>query len=498
MRYISILVLVLSTVQIYGQTLADAVRYSQTTPLGTARTVGVGSAFGAMGGDYSVISINPAGLANFYRGEFTITPGIGSYDTEATLQENQTIPKGYGSFGLDNLGFVNVNRNASGGWITSNYAVGVSRLASFKNSFDFEGRTTGTFADRWLELRKDATISNYDFNYEVDLAEKSEVIGYDDDNKEYYIDYLSDDAVDKRQEVRQSGFINEVSLAWAGNYKNIINVGASFGLPIMYFNDERSYADSLQTTYAEGTKTFRNSLKFDQKLSSFGLGANAKLGISANLSSFRVGAAIHSPTFYALTDQFSNNLDYRYAYTENGSQTSTGGTASTSPDGNFEYMYRTPWKAIGSVGYIIRMGDIRGFVNGDLEYIDYTSGGFDLTTNSDNFDDAQFERELNTQIDTELQAVVNYRFGGELAYKKYRIRAGYGISKPAEKANTNEGKQLSLGLGYRGDDSFFDIAMRNTSSSSDYRPYASLVGRDQNVRVDHKNMRFVATFGFKF
>jgi len=41
-----------------SQTIDDAVRYSEIMPLGSARSVGVGSSFGAMGGDFSVISIN--------------------------------------------------------------------------------------------------------------------------------------------------------------------------------------------------------------------------------------------------------------------------------------------------------------------------------------------------------------------------------------------------------------------------------------------------------
>ena len=67
----------------YSQNVGDAVRYSSYDPIGTARTLGVGSAFGAMGGDFSVIGINPAGIAEYRVGELNFTPSIASSNINA-------------------------------------------------------------------------------------------------------------------------------------------------------------------------------------------------------------------------------------------------------------------------------------------------------------------------------------------------------------------------------------------------------------------------------
>ena len=49
----------------YGQDISDAVRYSTETTLGTARFKSMSGAFGALGGDLSAVSVNPAGSAIF-------------------------------------------------------------------------------------------------------------------------------------------------------------------------------------------------------------------------------------------------------------------------------------------------------------------------------------------------------------------------------------------------------------------------------------------------
>ena len=48
-----------------AQNEEDALRYSNVFFGGTARYMGVGGAFGALGADISVLNINPAGMARF-------------------------------------------------------------------------------------------------------------------------------------------------------------------------------------------------------------------------------------------------------------------------------------------------------------------------------------------------------------------------------------------------------------------------------------------------
>ena len=59
-----------------AQNETDALRFSQTFPGGTARTIGMSGAFGAFGGDFSTLSINPAGIGVYRSSEFSITPAM--------------------------------------------------------------------------------------------------------------------------------------------------------------------------------------------------------------------------------------------------------------------------------------------------------------------------------------------------------------------------------------------------------------------------------------
>ncbi len=60
----------------YAQNEVDALRFSQHYPVGTARAVGLGGAVGALGGDFTGLSINPASIGLYRQSEFTISPSL--------------------------------------------------------------------------------------------------------------------------------------------------------------------------------------------------------------------------------------------------------------------------------------------------------------------------------------------------------------------------------------------------------------------------------------
>ena len=64
----------LSSGVVFAQGELDAYRYSQTELNGTARYLGMGGAFGALGGDISSMSSNPAGLGIYRSSEIVTTP----------------------------------------------------------------------------------------------------------------------------------------------------------------------------------------------------------------------------------------------------------------------------------------------------------------------------------------------------------------------------------------------------------------------------------------
>ena len=78
-KYILTIIVGLSFASIYSQGIADALRFSQNNLNGTARFSAMGGAFGALGGDFSAININPAGGAIYANNQVGVT--LSNYTT---------------------------------------------------------------------------------------------------------------------------------------------------------------------------------------------------------------------------------------------------------------------------------------------------------------------------------------------------------------------------------------------------------------------------------
>ena len=75
-----------------AQDLTDAFRYSHTNLKGTARFQAMSGAFGALGGDISAISINPASSAVFLNSAATLTFSDASKKTPPHIFLAETMP----------------------------------------------------------------------------------------------------------------------------------------------------------------------------------------------------------------------------------------------------------------------------------------------------------------------------------------------------------------------------------------------------------------------
>lgn len=75
-RTIFIALLSLTAIAAGAQTMYDGLNYSQNNYYGTARSIGMGNAMTAVGGDLGSIGINPAGSAVAGYSQFTITPNL--------------------------------------------------------------------------------------------------------------------------------------------------------------------------------------------------------------------------------------------------------------------------------------------------------------------------------------------------------------------------------------------------------------------------------------
>ena len=95
-----------------AQTIGDALQFSEYNYYGTARTIAMGNAFTALGGDLGSIGINPAGAAVAGYSQFTITPGLSISSTSSTYapvayeKVTGTTPDSQNRFIMPNFGFI--------------------------------------------------------------------------------------------------------------------------------------------------------------------------------------------------------------------------------------------------------------------------------------------------------------------------------------------------------------------------------------------------------
>ena len=104
--------------QVFGQSISTAYELSDFQREGTARSVAMGNAMTALGGDMGAISINPAASAVFKFNEFSFTPAVTSVKTDTKYLGVGTSAN-RASFGIANIGGVAVMNTGQRGGVRS-------------------------------------------------------------------------------------------------------------------------------------------------------------------------------------------------------------------------------------------------------------------------------------------------------------------------------------------------------------------------------------------
>lgn len=149
-----------------AQNEVDALRFSQNFYGGTARSMAVGGAFGSLGGDFSSISMNPAGLGVYRSSEFTFTPTFNYINTNANFLDNNASDFKY-NFNFNNIGIVGASNSGNeDGWVSTNFAFGYNQLNNFHSQVRIQGvnnlnSITDYFALKANDRSIDEIVSGY-------------------------------------------------------------------------------------------------------------------------------------------------------------------------------------------------------------------------------------------------------------------------------------------------------------------------------------------------
>ena len=71
-----------------AQNEVDALRYSMQNLTGTARYSAMGGAFGSLGGEFSNLSANPAGIGMYQYAELSLSPTLQLNSTKSYFKES--------------------------------------------------------------------------------------------------------------------------------------------------------------------------------------------------------------------------------------------------------------------------------------------------------------------------------------------------------------------------------------------------------------------------
>ncbi|HLF63752.1 MAG TPA: hypothetical protein VI603_08365 [Saprospiraceae bacterium] len=487
--HIALVLFFLSASSVLAQTVTEALRYSVFDVLGTGRSVGTAGSMSALGGDFSVLNLNPAGTGTYRGSEFSITPAFFSNRTDASLQGSGSpaISRMHKELLLSNLGFVISSRPRDPKWKTSNFAVGITKVADYHERFEYRGSTSGSITDRYVELAQGNAAD--DLTGEAAIAYNTGAIYDFDEDLIYETDYLNADnaSVLKRQSVESTGYNTELLFSYGANYNEQLLFGVGIGVPILSYEEDKVYREDDQ----DAAVPFFNALKYEEFLSTSGSGFNFKAGVIFKPAKFiNIGAAYHSRTRYAMTDNFSSSLEYDYT-----DQNNDGPLLSESPDGSFNYNLKTPRVVSGSLGIVFAKS---GFISTEIQYKNFGSARFDYSGrgNGDAFQEE--EDAVNEMIREQLSEAITIRTGAELAIKKFRLRGGIELDQSQYANDDSFDPTYNAGLGFRGDKFFVDVAFQYFTLEQGLLPYVVNTVPQPLVFKDISNTRLFLTLAYRW
>ncbi len=497
-----------------AQTMYDALTFSENDYEGSARTMAMGNAFTALGGDLGSININPAGSAVAGYSQVTVTPGVSISVTSSQGTSNKYFGtksnSNYARFDLPNVG-INLNFKTNRNYGLKNWAIGitVNSTGNYTNDIFATGlNSTSSFAGSIATLAagysRDALtyVKNgydpyYDSNIPFDvilgfesglidnvvssnssgetLRDNYNYVGvtenyrYDPETGEIYWDSFGPGgALNQTYAKRTTGYKYDYVINWGGNINDIVYIGANFGLTSMDYDTEYWIRESSGGSAADygAFDTAFSYLTYTNRYSATSIGIYGKFGVIVTpWAGWRFGAAIQTPISTTVRETWRSTCSVS-------TLSSYGSGSAETPKGEYRYRLNSPWRF--NLGAAYTFGSV-ALLSVDYECVPYGSMRF---KDIDSFDNYAFES-TNNQIKEYMGTSHNLRVGAEIRpVSQFAIRLGYGLTTSPEKdyditgqlTKVSANKQkFAFGLGYSSRRSFFmDAAVQATRYANEF------------------------------
>lgn len=493
---------ILSMSTIYAQDITDALRYSQDNIQGTARFRALSGAFGALGGDMSAVSLNPAGSAVFSssHASFTLSTSETTNDTQYFNGSGSTNDSNF-DINQGGAAFVFASRDDSP-WRKFTLGIAYEKTNDFDNNwFAFGTNTNNQSIDLYFlnyadGLRLDeisaldgesltdayAGIGNaYGFAHQqAFLGFESFILEPDDINNDANTTYSSNLAngdFNHDYTYTSTGYNGKITFNMAAQYEENLYLGLNLN---SHFIDYQRKTLLFEDNTNAGS--IINDIEFENTLSTTGNGFSFQLGGILKLSpEFRVGLTYDSPIWYTIEEETTQYLaTVRDDAGTNVTQVVNPQIVNIYP----QYKLQTPAKVTGSLAYVFGK---QGLISFDYSRKDYSSTKFKPENDYTN---------VNNNISNMLTDASTYRLGGEYKHKQFSFRGGYRFEESPYKNGITVGDLTgySFGVGYNFGNTKLDVTYDQSNRTNETQLYN--VGLTDAALVDRTNSNLTLSLSF--
>ncbi len=519
----------------------DVLQLSQTELRGTSRFQSMAGAFGALGGDLSTLTQNPAGIGVYRNSDLGITMSVDFNSTKAGIDKlNET------KFNVNNVGYIGAIRLDSEVVPNLNFGFTYNRLQSYNRHYiggvaNIPTSMSNYIADGFVNMRDYNAGDLYwtdDFNPYFDgYAPWAAVTTFDmTTNNNGYVGIINANngymqglygqgtTGDAYYEVEERGHADEYNIGFGGNVANKLYFGLDFGILDLDFRSFQAYEEELNNPYvmADDIDLFESDIVNQNTYADWGLynylhsegtGVNFKFGlIWRPTQALRIGAAFHTPTYYDMRDTYFVEASLK-AYQDNNMLYRADKGSNDGYDYSSSYTISTPWRFMGSVAGVIGTS---GIISLDYEYVanETMRIGDDRGKNyPDATDDVKtyFKPSHIIRVGGEYRVNPNWSLRAGYSYKTTQVEKGvdnydYNIAtsttNPAYQYD-NTVQNITCGVGYRYKSFYTDLAYVHKIRESVYNAFSPIndnYGYEPNVSADVKdnNNRISLTLGMRF
>ncbi|TNJ45674.1 outer membrane protein transport protein [Tamlana fucoidanivorans] len=502
-----LLIAAISLSSLHAQDISDAFRYSQEEIHGTARFRAMSGAFGALGGDMSAVSLNPAGSVVFSQSHASVTGANFKIDNNTTYFNGFTNSSD-SKFSINQGGitFVFADRSNRSPWKKFALSFNSERTNNYETSWFARGLNTnddGQFSNSIASYFYDyadgkrladisalpgETISSAyrDIGDSFGFAHQQAFLGFesfildpevdDDDNTLYYANVASGD-FNHNYSYIATGYNGKITFNLATQYEDILSLGFNFNSHFISYDKSTRLRENNSNV-----GSIVNFVDFQQNLSTRGVGYSFQFGGIVKLSpEFRLGLVYDSPTWYSIDEETTEFIDTDELEDQDFPAINPG-IVNVYP----RYRLKTPSKFTGSLAYVFNK---QGIISFDYSRKNYGNMQFRPTSDPDFIDQNQIIRDVFKSTNT-------YRAGAEYRIKQISLRGGYRFEESpyADGITVGDLTGYSLGLGFNFGNTRLDLAFDESKRSFAAPLYT--IGLIDKAFIDRKYTNFTLSLAF--